>query len=154
MSGSIDVRSLRMFGGVLALIVALLHFLHPQLGFQRLILHFELGTLFDPRPLVFTLAAIAIAIGIIFVYNDFLVRPIYVLGILLMLIFIIGYGAWHTVLDHGGFWPHIPAHGHPDQGFIEIIGNHLQADRWALTSKVAELALLVVLVVLTAVDRE
>lgn len=150
----VQTRYLRYLGAVLAVIVALVHFMHPRLGFQRLLLYVEVGTLFDPRPLLFTLSALAIFGGMLLAYNEVYVRAVYVAGIALMLVFLVGYGAWHTVLEHGGFWPHLPAHAHEDRGFIEIMIAHLRADRWAVVSKFAEVTLVVILAALLILDSE
>lgn len=148
-----DVQELRYLGAILAVIVAGIHILHPQLGGPRLLLHLQAGTLFDPRPLAFVLSGFLIVFGILLVYNGLFVRQIYLAGIGLMLVFLLGYVAWHTALDHGGFWPHIPAHGHDDIGVIEAVWLHLSSDATAAVSKLHELALLVVLAVLYRYDR-
>ena len=142
------MQTLRYVGAALAVLVASLHLFHPDLGFPRLVRYIETGTLWDPRPALFTASGILIVAGILLVYNELARRSVYLLGIVLMAAYILGYGAWHTVLEHGGFWPHIEAHGHSDSGPIEVIITHLWDDHVALVSKLSELALLVVLVVL------
>lgn len=144
----LGIRELRYVAGLLAIIVAGIHLLHPRLGAPRLILHLEMGTLFDPRPLVFTASAFLIVFGIVLVYNDVFVRQVYLAGIGLMLSYLVGYVAWHTVLDHGGFWPHLPAHGHYDAGVLETVWIHLAGDTTAMISKILEFVLLIVLVLL------
>lgn len=148
-----SVRRLRVAAGVLAVCVAGIHLLHPRLGGPRLLTHLQFGTLFDPRPLAFTVSAFLILFGVLLVYNRVFVRAVYVGGIALMLTYILGYVAWHTMLDHGGFWPYIEAHGHHDQGTIEIVWIHLVDDTTAAASKLLESALLVVLAVLYRIDR-
>lgn len=133
----------------LAVVVAWLHLFHPQHGVFRLIEHAQAGVLVDPRPLAFTLAGLAIFAGVFLAYAGVVAKkPLYLLGMALMITFMIGYASWHTVLDHGGFWPHIEAHGHHDQHVVETIVVHLLADTTALLSKLAELAVLVLLIVL------
>lgn len=141
-----------MIAGVLAVLVAGIHLLHPRLGFPRLIDHLRIGTLFDPRPLTFTLAGLAILVGIVLVYHRYRVGEIYLLGMALMVTFLLGYAVWHTVLDHGGFWPHIHGHGHADTGVVETVWVHLAGDTVAAMSKLYEVLLLVLLFVLYRVD--
>ncbi len=144
---SLGVTELRYLAAVLAVAVAAVHLLHPRLGAPRLVMFLEIGTLFDPRPLAFTLAGFLIVFGIVLAYQGLFVRAVYLGGIALMLVFLFGYVAWHTVLDHGAFWPHIQAHGH-DTGVIETVWVHLVSDTYATVSKPLEVALLAVLVAL------
>ncbi len=143
---------LRRVAGGLALLVAVIHLFHPTYGFPRLLEYLRLGTLYDPRPLLFTLSAVAIIAGVLLAFNGAPRRPLYVAGILLMVSYLAGYAAWHTVLEHGAFWPHIEAHGHHDAGVFEVVVDHLRADTWELVSKVSETALLLLLVALTVID--
>ena len=147
------VRKLRYVAALLALIVSGIHLFHPDLGFPRLVQHVQVGVIFDPRPLTFTVVGLGIVLGVLLVYNGVLPRrPVYLAGIVLMLTLLFGYVAWHTVLDHGGFWPHLPAHGHHDEGVVEAVLMHL-ADPLDFASKAAEFLLLVVLAVLYRIDR-
>lgn len=145
------VKKLRYIAAVLAIAVAAVHLLHPRLGAPRLVMFLEFGTLLDPRPLAFTLAGFFIVFGIVLVYQGLFVRAVYLGGIALMLVFVFGYVAWHTVLNHGGFWPHIHAHGH-DGGVVETVWIHLVSDTYAMVSKLLEAALLAVLVALYRLD--
>ena len=111
----------------------------------------EIGTLFDPRPLPFTLFGFAIVFGVVLAYQGLFVRAVYLGGIALMLVFLLGYVAWHTVLDHGAFWPHIEAHGH-DTGVFETVWVHLVSDTHPMASKLLEVALLAVLAALYRLD--
>ncbi|APX95983.1 hypothetical protein SAMN05421809_0080 [Natronorubrum daqingense] len=147
---------LRALTGGVAVAVAGLHLFHPTLGLPRLLEYVQLGTLYDPRPLLFTLSGLAIFVGIVLVATDFVDVPnrhLYALGIGLVLAYLIGYVAWHTVLEHGAFWPHIEAHGHHDQGVLETVVAHLLDDVHALASKTTEVVLLVLLVVLYRRER-
>ena len=148
------VRTTRYAAAALAFVVAILHLFHPQFGFTRLVLYVQVGTLYDPRPLAFTLSGLAIVAGVLLVFNGITKRPVYLAGIGLMVTYLVGYGAWHTVLDHGGFWPYIEPYGHHEMGTIAVIVDHLRHDWLALASKGAELALLSLLVVLYRLDRE
>ena len=139
-------RALRRLAGLLAAIVAGIH-LYWALPVATQQLRF--GILHDPRPAAFLLATMAMLMGAILILQGFDPVPVYVGGIVLMLVFLGGYAAWHTVLDHGAFWPGRHAHGHSDLGPIRLIAVHLLDDSVAFASKVAEVALLVVLSVLT-----
>ena len=149
-----SVRRLRELGseslpeitGTVGLLVAGLHLFHPRLGLPGLIQQLQIGAVADPRPLAFTLAGLAILAGIVLVSLDIGRKVVSLLGMLLVLAFIVGYGAWHTVLEHGAFWPGIEAHGHHQQGTLETIGSHLLVDGYALLSKLAEIALLFLLI--------
>lgn len=142
----------RIAGG-LALFVAVIHFFHPQIGFPQLIQYLQLGTLYDPRPLVFTISGLAIIVGVLLVYNGVARKRVYLLGIAMMITYLAGYVGWHTVLDHGTFWPYIEYPGHSEEGLLETIAAHLFVDPRELTSKAAELILLVLLVVLCQRER-
>lgn len=151
---SIPVKDFRYAAGLLAGIVAGIHLLHPSLGLPRLITHIQVGTLFDPRPIVFTLTALSMVVGILLFRAGFYPRVIYAAGIALMCTFLGGYVAWHTVLNHGAFWPHIPATPHNNLGYLESVYLHLIGDPVALVSKFHEIALLGVLLVLFRVDTK
>lgn len=147
------ISILRGTAGLFALLVAWTHLLHPRLGFSRFLLYLEVGTLYDPRPPLFILVSVAIMVGLVLGVLGIRRRALYAGGIVVTLALIVGYVAWHTVLSHGAFWPHIEAHAHHDVGIMENIAQHLLNDRIALVSKLAEVGTLVLLVVLLLVDR-
>lgn len=147
----VPIRQVRYITAIVAALVAGIHLLHPSLGLPRLIEHVRIGTLLDPRPLVFTVAGVAIVLGMVLVGRDRLVRAVYAGGIALMATFLLGYVVWHTALDHGAFWPHIDAHGH-DTGLLEVVRVHLADDAVAAMSKAYELVALALLVVLVRYD--
>jgi len=140
---------LRLTAGALAVVVAGLHtyWALPDMARQLSVWQFP-----DPRPAAFLLATMGMVMGFTLVLQGFDPLPIYVAGVGLMLTFLGGYVAWHTVLDHGAFWPGRHAHGHHDAGTVEIVIDHLAADVFALVSKLTEFALLVVLVALIVVE--
>lgn len=142
-------RPLRLAAGVLAVLVAGLHayWALPDMARQLSVWQFP-----DPRPAAFLLATFAIVMGLMLVVQGFDPLPIYVGGVALMLVFLGGYAAWHTVLDHGAFWPGRHAHGHGDASAVVIVADHLRADTFALVSKLTELALLAVLAALIAIE--
>ena len=139
-------KHLRRLAGVLTVAVIGIHLYWALPVFS---LQLQIGMIHDPRPIAFILASFAMIFGLLLALQGFDQRPMYVGGMALMLVFIVGYGAWHTVLEHGGFWPGRPAHSH-DAPFYLVILEHLRHDSIALFSKLAEAALLVVFAVLYA----
>lgn len=148
-----EVARLRVVAVVLALVVAGIHLLHPSQGGVALPVFARVGYLGDPRPLLFTLGGFALIFGIIAGYQGIERRPLYLGGILVTLAFLVGFLLWHTVLDHGGFWPHLEPNVHSDRNPLLVAVDHLQRDGLLLASKLAEVALLVTLLVLLRVDR-
>lgn len=102
-------QHLRYLAAGLAYLVASLHIFHPQRGFPRLVTVLTLDgpmqhLLYDPRPLLFVLSGVAIIVGIKLVLFGFPHKPMYVLGMLLMATYFVGYFVWHLT-GHGGFLP-------------------------------------------------
>lgn len=144
-----DAR-LRYLAAGLAYLVAGVHLFHPQRGFPRLVTVLGTGDVsllaYDPRPLLFVLSGVAILAGITLVHLGLPRRPLYAAGIALVATYLLGYVAWHLT-GHGGFLPGREPlyHGmHP----VEAVVSHLAAYPLARVTKLAELALLAVLVVL------
>jgi hypothetical protein len=148
----LSAQRLRYVGAALAVVVASIHAFHPTLGAARLTQHILLGTLYDPRPLVFSLSGIAIFLGILLAYNGIARRRIYLLGMALMATYLGGYVVWHTVLDHGAFWPYIASQGHTDLSTVAVIFLHLTQKPVELVSAVTEVLLFLVLAVLYGID--
>lgn len=146
------LAELRLVAALLAIGIAGVHLFHPRLGALRLLEFIRLGTIFNPLPILFTLLAVAIVFGIVLVYHGLYARLVYLVGIGLMLGLVVGYIAWHTVLDHGAFWPHIEAHTHAERGPIELLVVHARDDVVGLTSKILELALAAILAVLYVLE--
>lgn len=140
-------ESLRYVAGSLAFAVAGLHLLHPSLGVRPLTVYLRVGSLNDPRPLAFVLSALLIITGVFAVMLGVPRKPIYLLGMLLMLTYIFGYIAWHTILEHGGFWPRVTGFSGARSPIAEVL-HHLRHDMIDLAAKSLELALLVVLAIL------
>lgn len=137
-------------GGALAYIVAGIHLLHPQRGIPRLVRIIGTGNasllISDPRPLAFALSGTALIAGVGLAAVGWRRKLIYLLGMLLMVIYLTGYFAWHLT-GHGGFLPvREPVyHGlHP----AEAVVSHLLEYPVARASKIVEAALLLVLAVL------
>lgn len=145
-------RRLRYLGAALAYLLAVLYLFHPTLGAPALVVYVEAGTpLVDPRPAAFVLSAVALLVGVKLVLLGVARRPIYLLGVALLVAHLGGYVLWHAT-GHGGFlpWREVRAH---DAGALALVASHLAGDGWALVAKFAEAALLSVLVVLFAIDR-
>lgn len=143
-----DRLRLRLVTALFALVVAGIHLLHPTHGGHAVLVYAAAGYLGDPRPLLFALGGFALIFGVVLGFNDLDGPRVYLAGIVLALAFLLSYGLWHTVFDHGNFWPYIEPHGHTDGHTVVIVLKHLLYDRLALASKLAELGLLVCLVVL------
>jgi hypothetical protein len=145
----ISNQQLRYVGAGLAYVVAIIHLFHPTLGMPALVAYTAVGTPFvDPRPAAFVFSGIAIIVGANLVLLGVSQKPIYVLGMGLMATYIVGYFGWH-MLGHGAWWPLLghESHSHT-MGEILFGAHHLRGDRLALTAKLTELVLLVVLAVL------
>ncbi|MEF8840038.1 MAG: hypothetical protein V5A62_00225 [Haloarculaceae archaeon] len=83
----------------------------------------------DPRPLLFVGSALATFGGIVAVARGRLDhRRAYLLGIALLLGYVLGWIAWHTVLDHGlalgGGTPTPTPDGHSHGGLLETLRSH------------------------------
>lgn len=141
-------RRLQIVTSVLALVVSVVHLLHPSHGGHALIVYAATGYLGDPRPLLFTLGGFSLVFGVVLGYNGFAGRPLYLGGILVALAFFLGYATWHTVLGHGAFWPYIEPHGHVEGHPVVVVGKHLVEERLALLSRLAELGLVACLLAL------
>lgn len=149
-----SVRRLRWVAAALALVVAVLHLLHPSHGGHALLVYASAGYLGDPRPLLFTLGGFALVFGVLLGYNGFAGRWLYLGGIVVTLAFLVGYGLWHTVLDHGAVWPYIEPNDTHGGNPLFVVLAHLRIERLALVSRLAELGLLGCLVVLLRVDQQ
>lgn len=145
------VARVRLLAGGLALFTAVVHLLHPSQGGVALLVYAEAGYLGDPRPLAFTLAAFALISGVILGYNGLAGRVLYLGGVGVTLFLVVGFLAWHTLLDHGAFWPHLEPNVHGGNPLV-VAAEHLVGDPLALASKLAELALLACLTVLLRTD--
>lgn len=141
------VGDLRWSAAILAAVVAAIHLFHPAYGAPQLIAFVRMGTLFHPLPALFTLSALIIVFGLVLAYQKLLPPVAYLLGAVLMMTFVVGYVAWHTVLDHGAFWPYLDGHAHTE-GPVEQLVLHVSRDALGAASKVLETLLAVVLLTL------
>ena len=140
---------LRYAAGALAAAVAAIHI---YWGFPRLVLQLQIGAVPDPRPAVFVLSGAAIFVGIAQILDGRDPKPIDLAGIGLMVAYIAGYVAWHTVLGHGAFWPWGPEPITHEMPAYAVVVDHLLADPLALVSKLLEVSLAGLLTVLYRQD--
>ena len=136
---------LRYAAGILALAVAAIH---VYWGFPRLVLYIQTGRVPDPRPLLFVGSAVLIVLGIARVLDGRNEQAIYLAGIALMGTYIVGYGLWHTGLEHGGFWPWGPEPISHSEPAWQVLLDHMRADELGVVSKLLEATLAAVLAVL------
>jgi hypothetical protein len=145
-------RALEYLAAVLAVVVAGVHLFHPDLGIWALFVYLGVPAIPDPRPPLFVLSAVAILLGVALVADGVIdTRTAALGGMALMVAFVVGYFAWH-MFGHGAWWPWGAGLGGHSHSLTEILfdEHHLRDDPIALASKLAELALLVVLAALYA----
>lgn len=131
---------------VLLLVVAGIHL---YWGIPRFTAYASVGTMPDPRPLAFVLSGHAIVLAITLVVLGVIEsRRTYLPGIALMLVHLVGYAAWHTVLSHGGeavaSGGHSHDHIHVGDIVLDLI-QHLVNSPLALGSKLTELTVVLLL---------
>ncbi|AGN01655.1 hypothetical protein L593_08550 [Salinarchaeum sp. Harcht-Bsk1] len=119
---------------------------HLYWGLDRFAEQLRYGVYVDPRPVLFVLSSAAIIAGAAYVALGGRRKPVYALGIALMLVYLFGYWGWHLM----GHLPALPwvddqSHPHPGWGPFETLYRHLAADHLALVSKLAEATLALVL---------
>lgn len=80
----------------------------------------------DPRPLLFVVSGLATFAGIVAVARGRLdYRRAYGLGIALLAGYVIGWVAWHTILDHGLALGGVPTpDGHDHGGLVATLRSH------------------------------
>lgn len=142
-------QQLRYLAAAFAYLVAGIHLFHPKRGFPRLVILLQAGTehlVYDPRPVAFVLSGLAIIFAIKLVLFGVPRRPIYLLGMLLMVTYFTGYFAWH-LSGHGGFLPMREPLYHGLQPHEAVI-SHLREDSWAVAAKLSEATLFTLLAVL------
>ncbi|GAB3691039.1 hypothetical protein GCM10028857_28010 [Salinarchaeum chitinilyticum] len=122
---------------------------HVYWGLDRFTEQLRYSVYVDPRPFLFVLSSAAIIAGVAYVALGGRRKPVYLLGIALMVVYVLGYWGWHLM----GHLPALPwvenqSHPHPEWGPFETLYRHLAEDALALVSKIAEVALAIVLAVL------
>lgn len=144
-----------VLAAALAYVVAGIHLTHPKLGMPRLVLLLTTDSAWllasHPRPVAFVLSGLAIIAGVTLAIFGYRRRLLYLLGIALMLVYVVGYLAWHFS-GHGGFLPGREPlyHGMTP---LEALIAHLTTSPRAVVSKTAEVALLGVLTFLYRRDE-
>ncbi|MFB6235495.1 MAG: hypothetical protein ABEH81_14340 [Halopenitus sp.] len=147
------VRRLRIAAVVFAAITIGIHLFHTTYGGMVLLVYLTAGQgLVDPRPLAFLLGSFAILFLGMLVYHDVARGPAYLGIAAVSLTFAIGYGVWHTALDHGAFWPQLKGIESHEQHPVLVVLDHLLADNKAIASKVAEVGLAAVSIALYRLD--
>lgn len=147
MKHNVDTRERRLqyAAGALALVVAGVHL---YWGIPRFVAYASVGVMPDPRPPAFVLSGHAILLAITLIAAGVLdARRTYLPGMALMVVHLAGYAAWHTVLSHGLLGASVEeGHGHltPVGAVVEVL-SHVLNSPLALVSKLAELAVLVLL---------
>jgi hypothetical protein len=142
-------RVLSYLGAVLTVAVAGLHLLHPSHGIGRLLTLVVVDPtllVFDPRPLAFVVSGVGLLVGLALSRNAPNRDPYYVAGMLLAIVYVVGYFAWHFT-GHGGFLPGREPLLHGLSPLENVIA-HLTGDPWAAIAKGTELAMIAVLGVL------
>ncbi len=114
---------IELLAGVIALAIAAIHL---YWGIPRFTAQATVGSYTDPRPLAFVLSGHAIALAITLVLLGVITPSrLYLLGIALMLLHLVGYGAWHTVLSHGVVDPTATGHSHVQEPTSSILSEIL-----------------------------
>ncbi len=117
-----------LLAGGIALGVAAIHL---YWGIPRFTAQATVGSYTDPRPLAFVLSGHAIVLAITLVLLG-VIEPsrLYLFGLTLMIIHLVGYGAWHTVLSHGGVVdPTATSHSHVHESTSHMLSEIV----WNLT---------------------
>lgn len=127
----------------LAFVVSGIHLFHPIYGGPALLVYANVGYLGDPRPLLFLAGGFLLVFAAVLALQGVYLRLAYATMAAVSLAFLVGYGLWHTVLDHGAFWPHIHGHGH-DGNPVVVLWAHVTGDAVDFVSKLTEAALAVV----------
>jgi hypothetical protein len=174
------VRGLQFVTLQLVGAVAVLHFAVGSeqlatLAANGLLDEYLTGMVFErPRALLFLLSSLAVLGGVVATARGHVERrTAYQLGVVAMVTFLVGWVAWHTVLDHGFALSGgtEPVDGHTHGGLFDTLASHYVAPLLAtvgaatteggsartllgIVSKTLELAALALLLVLLRVDPD
>lgn len=144
-----STRSILEFAGLTLSLIA--GGLHLAWGGPRLVIYLQVGRLPDPRPAVFVLSAIGVAAAVLAMYYGAPERPVYGFLIGVMVVYLVGYVAWHLgghpIFGPGG----VQSNYHPVSP-VEVIVDHLRNDLFALGSTVIEIGAIAALAVLLIWD--
>lgn len=139
--------------------------IHLYLSLTELVQYVTAGHTPEFLSVLFALSALAIIAGMLAFYRGAPHQPIYLLGILLMLIYLIGYADWHVFgtiegllgLEEAGHdhtdHTHDHGHGHEEENALQLLITHLLENPFELMSKTAEALLLVILSFLYYAER-
>lgn len=131
--------------------------IHLYLGFMEIIQYFTAGQTPEVLSILFAVSALAIIAGMLAFYRGAPRQPIYLLGILLMIVYIVGYIDWHIfgtvesllgieAAGHDHAHDHDHNHAHEEEESpLRLLIVHLIEDPFALVSKTAEALLLLIL---------
>lgn len=114
-----------------ALVAALVHL---WMGAPALLVYLPALNVSDPRPYLFVPSALLLFVVLAGLYTDRAVRPLLVVGVVVLAGYFFGYAWWHLT-DHGGLIPG----GHTHESPVVVVAEHLLDDPLAFLSKVAEL---------------
>lgn len=141
---------IRLLGANLALIVALLHL---GLGIVNWLRYLSGGFLIptDIRWPLFVISGIALLVGLFLSARDRWRRPMYIAGMGLMVVYVVGYFGWHLgghrrLIVFGPSTPH-------EVSLLPFLIDHLFAGAVEFVAIVSEVSLFVVLAYLVVVDR-
>jgi hypothetical protein len=151
-------RALRIMVAQLAVLTAAIHLVWglPRLPAyaspEAISLYLNTNAVPDPRPYLFVAAGVAILLGIVAFWQGWVApRVIYVLGIVQMAAFILGWALWHAT-GHGAPLLSSGGHVHGDTGTIHLLVDHLLELPLEAGSKLAEAMVIVFLAVLLRYD--
>lgn len=121
--------------------------IHLYWGIPRFTNYVDVGVMPDPRPVLFVLSGHAILGGLTLVLLGVVdKRWTYLPGVALMLAHLVGYAAWHTVLSHGvAHSAETTTHVHDvphTEAVVSVVFEHLVNSPLALASKLAEVAII------------
>lgn len=125
-------ESVLEFLGVQGALVAAL--VHLWMGVPLLAVYLPLWNFSDPRGYLFVPSALLLLVVLAGLYFERAVRPLLVLGAIVLLGYVAGYVWWHLG-DHGGFVPS----GHTHRSPVSLVVAHFVDEPVAFLSMVAEL---------------
>ncbi|MFC7095866.1 hypothetical protein [Halobaculum marinum] len=114
------VPILRVAGVQLGLIAIALHL---YWGLPRAVVYLRAGTFADPRPYLFVVSGVALAVALLALYavpERVSARAVYAFAVAVLAVWIAGYVWWHLG-GHGGAIPGVKGYGHPDLANLDIL---------------------------------
>lgn len=124
--------------------------IHLYLGLPRLFYYARDGRPFtDPRMVLFVLSGVAVLVGVTLWARGLRRDAVYGAGVLLVVGYLVG---WVRLGGHGADWAWETG-GHSHGSLVATTVEHLFASNYLLATKVVEVTLLAVLVVLLVAER-